>query len=322
MNAKSLGLGILGLLLASSTLLSITFAAGWPEKPIRVVIPWPPGGSTDIVARLLAPELDARLKQRVIVDNRSGAGGIVGMQVVAAAPPDGYTLMLTSTAYGYLINHANVDLVKSFAPVAFLGFGESALTVHPALPVKTVKDLIALAKARPGALNYASSGVGGFPHMNTELFKLKTGVNMVHVPFKGAGPAIADVIAGQTQLIITSLVSVMPHVKSGRLKLLGVGTLKRNANLPEVPTISESGVPGYDTYIWWGLFAPLGTPAAVVSRIHTEAMAVMASPEMQKRLDEQGGVTRNMSPAEFGKLMESETEKWVKVIQAAGIKDE
>jgi tripartite-type tricarboxylate transporter receptor subunit TctC len=314
MNAKSLGLGILGLLLASSTLLSITFAAGWPEKPIRVVIPWPPGGSTDIVARLLAPELDARLKQRVIVDNRSGAGGIVGMQVVAAAPPDGYTLMLTSTAYGYLINHANVDLVKSFAPVAFLGFGESALAVHPALPVKTVKDLIALAKARPGALNYASSGVGGFPHMNTELFKLKTGVNMVHVPFKGAGPAIADVIAGQTQLIITSLVSVMPHVKSGRLKLLGVGTLKRNANLPEVPTISESGVPGYDTYIWWGLFAPLGTPAAVVSRIHTEAMAVMASPEMQKRLDEQGGVTR--------KLMESETEKWVKVIQAAGIKDE
>ena len=169
---------------------------------------------------------------------------------------------------------------------------------------------------------YASSGVGGFPHMNTELFKLKTGVNMVHVPFKGAGPAIADVIAGQTQLIITSLVSVMPHVKSGRLKLLGVSTLKRNANLPEVPTISESGVPGYDTYIWWGLFAPLGTPAAVVSRIHTEAMAVMASPEMQKRLDEQGGVTRNMSPAEFGKLMESETEKWVKVIQAAGIKDE
>jgi tripartite-type tricarboxylate transporter receptor subunit TctC len=322
MNRKLTGLRILGLLLASITLAPAALAATWPEKPVRIIVPWPPGGSTDIVGRLVAAELDARLKQRVIIDNRAGAGGIVGMQLTASSPPDGYTLMLTSTAYGYLISKSNVDLVKSFAPVAFLGFGESSLVVHPALPVKSVKELIALAKARPGELNYASSGIGGFPHMNTELFKLKTGVNLVHVPFKGAGPAMADVMAGQTQLIITSLVSVMPHVKSGRLRILAVGTLKRNPNLPDVPTISEAGVPGYETYIWWGMFAPLGTPPAVISRIHAETAAVLASPELLRRFDEQGAITKSMSSADFGRLMVSETAKWSEVIRAAGIKEE
>jgi tripartite-type tricarboxylate transporter receptor subunit TctC len=322
MNQKLMGLGIRGLLLASFALAPLAPAATWPEKPVRIIIPWPPGGSTDIVARLVAAELDTRLKQRFIIDNRAGAGGIVGMQIAAAAPPDGYTLMLTSTAYGYLISKSNVDLVKSFAPVAFLGFGESALVVHPSLPVKSVKELIALAKARPGELNYASSGIGGFPHMNTELFKLKTGVNIVHVPFKGGGPALADVIAGQTQILISSLVTVMPYINSGRVKILAVGTLKRNPNLPNVPTISEAGVPGYETYIWWGMFAPLGTPPTVISRIHAETMAVLASPELLKRFDEQGAITKNMSPAEFGKLMVSETEKWTGVIKAAGIKEE
>ena len=322
MNARSLGLGILGFLLASGACLSAASAASWPERPVRIIIPWPPGGSTDIVGRLVAAELDQRLKQRVIIDNRAGAGGIVGMQISASSPPDGYTLMLTSTAYGYLINRANVDLVKSFAPVALLGFGDSALVVHPSLPVKSVKQLIALAKARPGALNYASSGVGGFPHMNTELFKLKTGVNMVHVPFKGGGPAAADLVAGHTQLMIASLVSVMPFINMGRLKILGVGSLTRNPHLPDVPTISEAGVPGYETYIWWGMFAPNGTPPAVISRIHAETVTVLASRELQKKIEEQGGLTRNMSSAEFGKLMVSETAKWSQVIKAAGIKEE
>ena len=229
-------------------------SAVYPEKTIRIIIPWPPGGSTDIVGRLMAAELTTRMKQQVIIDNRAGAGGIVGMQIATAAPPGGYTLMLTSTAYGYLIDKQEVpvDLVKSFAPVALIGLGEAALAVHPTLPVKSVKELIALAKARPGELNYASSGIGGFPHMNTELLKFKAGINVVHVPFKGGGPAIADVVAGQTQIYFGALVTVMPFIQSGRLKLIAVGGSKRNPNLPNVPLISET-VPGYEVDGWYGL---------------------------------------------------------------------
>src|SRR5687768_15969520 len=185
MNRKSLLLRTLTLILASLTLASIAQAAAWPERAVRIIIPWPPGGSTDIVGRILAADLSPRLKQQVIIDNRAGAGSIVGLQIATASPPDGYTFMMTSTTYGFLIDKPKVpvDLVNSFAPVAMIGFGDSALVVHPSFPVKTVKDLIELAKRRPGEIFYASSGIGGFPHMNTELFKLKTGVNLVHVPF-------------------------------------------------------------------------------------------------------------------------------------------
>ncbi len=323
MNAKSLGLGILGLLLASSTLLSIASAAAWPERPIRIIIPWPPGGSTDIVGRILAVDLSARLKQQVIIDNRAGAGSIVGLQIATASPPDGYTFMMTSTAYGFLIDKPKVpvDLVNSFAPVAMIGFGDSALVVHPSFPVKTVKDLIDLAKRRPGEIFYASSGIGGFPHMNTELFKLKTGVNMVHVPFKGGGPAAADVIAGHTQLQFASLVTVVPHIQSGRLRLVATGGPKRDPKHPNVPTIAET-VPGYESRIWWGIFAPPKTPPDIIARFHAETMEVISSPVFQKRLDEQGGAVVKMSSAEFGKLMVSEQNKWLEVIKAAGIKGE
>jgi tripartite-type tricarboxylate transporter receptor subunit TctC len=323
MIVNKLLLRTLALLLLPIPHVAIAAAAAWPEKAVRIIIPWPPGGSTDIVGRLMAAELATRLKQQVIIDNRAGAGGIVGMQVATAAPPDGYTFMLTSTAYGYLIDKPKVpvDLVNSFAPVVLLGFGDSALTVHPSLPVKSVKELIALAKAKPGALNYASSGIGGFPHMNTELFKLKTGVNIVHVPFKGGGPAMVDTIAGHTQVYLSTLVTVAPHVSSGRVRILGVGSAKRLPSMPEVPTISET-VPGFETYIWWGMFAPNGTPPAIISRIHSETMAAMATPEMTKRLEEQGGSARKMSSAEFGKLMVSEQAKWTDVIRAAGIKGE
>ncbi len=314
---------IITVLLSTIAALPLCRAAAWPEKPVRIIIPWPPGGSTDIVGRLLAVELTQRLKQQVIIDNRAGAGGIVGMQLATNAPPDGYTLMLTSTAYGYLIDKQDVpvDIVKSFAPVALIGLGDSALAVHPSLPVKSVKELIALAKARPGALNYASSGIGGFPHMNTELFKLKTGVDMVHVPFKGGGPAIADVMAGQTQIYLGTLVTVMPFINGGRLRLLALGGSKRNPNLPDVPTISET-VPGYETYIWWGIFAPPATPGAAIARVHAETNNTLDSPGFVKKLDEQGGAPVRMSSAEFGKLMVTETVKWTEVIKAAGIKGE
>jgi len=323
MNAKSLGLGILGLLFALNTLFSIACAAGWPERPIRIIIPWPPGGSTDIVGRILAADLSPRLKQQVVIDNRAGAGSIVGLQIATVSPPDGYTFMMTSTAYGFLIDKPKVpvDLVNSFAPVAMIGFGDSALVVHPSFPVKTVKDLIELARRRPGEIFYASSGIGGFPHMNTELFKLMTGVNMVHVPFKGGGPAAADVIAGHTQLQFASLVTVAPHVQSGRLRLVATGGPKRDLNHPNVPTIAET-VPGYESRIWWGIFAPPKTPPDIIARFHAETMEVISSPVFQKRLDEQGGVVVKMSSAEFGKLMVSEQNKWLEVIRAAGIKGE
>jgi tripartite-type tricarboxylate transporter receptor subunit TctC len=296
-------------------------AASWPEKPVRIIIPWPPGGSTDIVGRLLAAELTGLLKQQVIIDNRAGAGSIVGLQIATAAPPDGYTFMMTSTAYGFLIDKPNVpvDLVNSFAPVALIGFADSALVVHPSLPVKTVRDLIALAKKRPGELFYASSGIGGFPHMNTELFKLKTGVNLVHVPFKGGGPAVADLVAGHSQLQISSLVTVMPHVQSGRLRLIATGGATRK--LPDVPTISET-VPGYESSIWWGVFAPPKTPADIIARFHSETMSVLSLPTFQRRLEEQGGAVVKMSSAEFGRLMVFEQNKWLEVIKSAGIKGE
>lgn len=298
-------------------------AAAWPEKPVRIVIPWPPGGSTDIVGRIIAAELTTRVKQQVVIDNRAGAGSIVGLQIATASPPDGYTFMMTSTAYGFLIDKPKVpvDLVNSFAPVAMIGFGDSALVVHPSFPVKTVKDLIDLAKRRPGEIFYASSGIGGFPHMNTELFTLKTGAKMVHVPFKGGGPATADVIAGHTQLSFASLVTVMPHVQSGRLKLIATGGPKRNAKTPDVPAIAET-VPGYESRIWWGIFAPPKTPPDIIARFHGETNEVISTASFQKRLDEQGGEVVKMSSADFGKLMLAEQNKWLEVIRVAGIKGE
>jgi tripartite-type tricarboxylate transporter receptor subunit TctC len=263
-----------------------------------------------------------RLKQQVVVDNRPGAGSIVGLQIASQQPADGHNFLLTSTAYGFLIQKSNVDLVNTFDPVGLVGFADSALVVHPALPVNSVKELIALARKRPGQLLYSSSGIGGFPHMNTELFKLKTGANMTHVPFKGGGPAIADTVAGHTQIHLGSLPTEMAHIRAGKLKVLAVGGKKPNPALPGVPTISEAGVPGYETYIWYGFFAPKGTPAPLISRMHAAVNASVESPEVVKKLDAQGVVPEKTSTAEFGKLMKSETAKWLEVIKAADIKGE
>ena len=316
-------LRVLVLGLAALTLAPNLPAASWPERAVRIIIPWPPGGSTDIVGRILAADLTPRLKQQVIIDNRAGAGSIVGLQIATAAPPDGYTFMMTSTAYGFLIDKPKVpvDLVNSFAPVAMIGFGDAALCVHPSLPVKSVKELIALAKKKPGELFYASSGIGGFPHMNTELFQLKTGTKLVHVPFKGGGPAAADLVAGHSQLQISSLVTMMPFIEGARVRLLATGGAKRNPKVPNIPTIGES-VPGYESSIWWGIFAPPKTPADIIARFHAETSEVISSATFQKRLEEQGGAVVRMSSAEFGKLMQSEQNKWLEVIRVAGIKGE
>jgi tripartite-type tricarboxylate transporter receptor subunit TctC len=300
-------------------------AAAWPEKPVRILIPWAPGGSTDIVGRIIAPELTKRLKQTVLIDNRPGAGSILGMHLAAAAPPDGHTFMLTSTAYGHLLNKKDakgIEYSKSYEPVALIGLGDSVLTVHPTLPVKSLKELIALAKAKPGQLFYSSSGIGGFPHMNTELFKLMTRTDIVHVPFQGGGPAAADTMAGNTQINLGSVPSLIGYIRSGRLKALGVGATKRNTQLPNVPTMTEAGVPGFVTYIWWGLFAPLKTPQDVIKRMHDEIAALQDSPDVVQKLEQQGAMPVKQTSAEFGKYMQDEAARWQMVIEKAAIKGE
>ena len=324
MNAKPLvGIGSVCLLLGSAAWAPVVMAAQFPERTIRAIVPWAPGGSTDVVGRLVAADMTTRLKQTVLIDNRAGAGSILGLQIAAQTPPDGYTVLITSTAYGFLIDKPNppVDLVDSFAPVAFLGFSDGAFTVTPQLPVNSVKELLALAKAKPGMLTYASSGIGGFPQLNTELLKIITGVDILHVPYQGGGPAAISAMSGNTQVYFGSLPTVMTQITSGRLKLLATGGLKRNPDFPNVPTVSET-VPGFETYIWFGMFAPRGTPPAIIERLHDAIEEGLASPELVKKLALQGAVPKKMSSAEFGKLMASETVKWGDVIKRAKIKGE
>ncbi len=303
-------------------------AAGgvYPDKPVRLIIPFPPGGSNDIVGRLIGNQLSGRLGQQVVIDNRGGAGGMIGTEIAANSQPDGYTLLIVSVAFAYnpaiYKSRLKFDPAKSFTPVTILGTGPNALTVNPKLPIHSVKDLIALAKAKPGTLNYASAGIGSFQHLGAEMFKLMAGVNIVHVPFKGGGPAMADVMAGNTQITIGSLIQMMPHIRSGRLRVLGVGGAKRNPSLPDVPTIAEAGVPGYEANNWWGILAPAGTSAAIVKRLHTETAAILASAEIQKQFESQGAEAVNMSTAEFGKFIRTETAKWERVVKEAGIRAE
>lgn len=311
------------LVAATAVFATMSANAAWPERPVRIIVPWAPGGSTDIVTRILAADLTKRLGQQFLVENRAGAGAIVGMQFTAQQPPDGSTFLLTSTGYGFLINKgSNIDLVKSFASVAMIGFSDSALVINPHLPVNSVKDLIALAKKRPGELLYSSSGVGGFPHMNTELFKLMAGVNITHVPFKGGGPAVADTAAGHTQMQLGSIPTVIGLVRSKRLRAIAVGGPKPNPALPGVPTISDSGVPGYQSQIWFGVFAPKATPPAIIAAMHGGIGSALESADTIKRLNEQGVDINKMSTAEFAKIMAAEQEKWAKVIKAANITGE
>jgi tripartite-type tricarboxylate transporter receptor subunit TctC len=311
---------------AAAVLVPPAVAAGeaqYPVKPVRLIVPFPPGGSNDIVGRLIGSELSGRLGQQVVIDNRAGAGGMIGTELASNARPDGYTLLIVSVAFAYnpsiYKSLLKFDPEKSFAPVALLGSGPNALTVHPQLPVKSVKDLIALAKAKPGALNYATAGIGSFQHLSSEMFRVMTGVQMVHVPFKGGAPAMADVIAGNSQICIGSLLQVIPHIRSGRLRVLATGGARRVAALPDVPTVAEAGVPGYEASNWWGVLSPAGTPGAIIERLNTELSAVLASHEIRKRFEAEGAEVANLGPAAFAKFIRSETAKWAKVVQAANI---
>jgi len=312
-------LGLLFILLSGTA-----FAQSYPAKPVRLIIPFPPGGSNDVVGRAIGQQLGERLGQSVVIDNRGGAGGIIGTNEAAKAAPDGYTLLLISVAFPTSIafNRLPQDSMKSFEPVAMLGSGPALLVVPANSPVNSVKDLLQLLRQKPGDLNAAAAGIGSFQHMATELFRLQSRTNFVIVQYKGGGPALTDVIAGQVQMNLGSLVQMMPHVRSGKLKALGVSGANRVAPLPDVPTIAEAGVPGFEVTNWWGILAPAGTAQPILDRLYKELTSILDSPETRKRFELEGAEVSRMKPAEFAAFVTQETEKWTRVVKEAGIKPE
>lgn len=298
-------------------------AAEYPLKPVRIVVGFPPGGFVDLTARLVAGPLGAALGQQMVVENRGGAGGIVGTEIVARAAPDGYTLTVGS-AGTHAVNQSlyrklPYNVLRDFQPVARLADAPSILAVHPSFPARSVKELIGLARARPGQVMYASAGSGTSTHLAAALFEHLARVKLVHVPYKGGGPAIVDVVAGQVPVTFGTSASVSPHTKSGRLRGLAVTGGQRSASLPDLPTIAESGVPGYEMLNWLGLFAPAGTPRAVVEKLSGEAVRVVRSPEVRDRLNAAGAEPSPLPMEVFAPFVKSEVEKWAKVVAATGM---
>src|SRR4249919_854865 len=298
-----------------------TFADDYPNRPVRLIIPFPPGGSNDVVGRLVAQQLSVKLGQQVYVDNRGGAGGTIGTEACANAAPDGYTICIISIAHA--VNPAlytlKYDPIKSFTPISIFATGPNVLVVNPTSPIRSVKDLVALAKEKPGSLNYASAGVGSFQHLGAELFKLQAGVDIVHVPYKGGGPAMQDVIAGHVKIMFSSLVQTTPFIKSGQLIALGTGGAKRTSVLPDVPTISEAGVPGYVADNWWGLAAPAGLPKPIIDKLYTATQAALKAPELQAAFDREGAAIVEMTSAQFADYIKTEIDKWGHVVKEGNI---
>src|SRR5688572_24982248 len=301
------------------------FAQTYPAKPIRMVVPSSPGGGTDIIARITAPRLSERLGQQVVVENRAGAGTMIGGDVVAKAPADGYTLLMaTSTLATNPVIYRKVpyNALTDFAPVTLVFSAPNLLVVHPSLPVKTVKELIWFAQARPGQINYASAGLGTGPHLGMELFMSMAKVKMAHIPYKGSGPALVDLIAGHVVTMVATMISGSPHVRAGRLRGLGVTGLKRNSAVPGVPTIDEAALPGFEAVQWYGLLGPAQTPREIVNRLNKEMVTILQLPDVKERFAGDGGDPSPTSPEDFGRYIRAETEKWQNVAKAAGIKPE
>jgi tripartite-type tricarboxylate transporter receptor subunit TctC len=298
------------------------FGQAYPVKPVRIVVPSSAGGGTDIIARVLAPEFSKRLGQQVIVDNRPGAGTMIGIEIVANSPADGYTLLMglsTLAINSALYNKVPYDPVKDFAPVTLATTSASILVVHPSLPVKTLKDLIAFARARPGQLNYASAGTGTYPHMTYELFLSMAKLKMEHIPYKGTGPAMIDMIAGQVASMAATVITGMPHIRSGRLRPLGITSLKRSDVAPDIPTVAEAGLPGFESLQWYGLLAPAKTPKDIVNRLNREMAQILQSPDIKKRFATDAVDTVGNTPEEFARHIRNELDKWEKVARGAGI---
>ncbi len=303
---------------------SAGMAGGYPNKPVRLVAPFVPGGPTDIVARVVAQKLGQNLGQNVVVDNRGGASGAIGCEIVAKSAPDGYTLMIGSSGNlavaPALFARLPYDPAQDFQPITQTTAGPQIVVVHPSFAAKSVQELIALAKAKPGGLNYASGGAGTTTQLGPELFKSMAGIDIVHVPYKGTGQALTDVLSGQVQMMMSSLLPAMPHVKSGRLRALAVTSLKRTAVLPDIPTMAESGVPGFETTSWHGMVVPARTPKAITARLHAEMVKLLNQPEVKAVFLNQGMETVGSTPDEFAAYIKHETEKWTKVIRTIGLK--
>jgi tripartite-type tricarboxylate transporter receptor subunit TctC len=315
-----------GVLLAAALAPPCAAAQGYPTKAIRMIVPFPPGGPNDILGRVVAQKLTEQLGQQVVIDNRGGAGGTIGAELAARAVPDGYTLLLGGTA-SLSINpglHRKLpyDPLKDFAPVSLVGTAPSILVTHPSLPVKAVGDVIALARAKPGQLNFASAGIGTPPHLAGELFKSMAGVDMVHVPYKGGGPALVDLIAGQVNMYFSGISAALPLVKDGKLRGIAVTSAKRTALMPDTPTIAESGLPGYEVGNWYAIVAPAATPKAIVVRLNHEIVTALAVQDVKKRFVELAADPVGSTPEELLKYNRSEIAKWAKVIKSAGIKPE
>ena len=300
-------------------------AQTWPARPIRIVVTYPAGGGADAMARLLAPKLSEALGQPVVVENRGGASGTIAADLVAKAPADGYTLMLDAANHAVnpsLLPKLPYDPDKAFAPVSLLALFPNVLVVHPAYPVNSVKQLIEKAKAEPGKIAFASSGNGSAQHLAGELFRQRAGIDIVHVPYKGGGPALIDVMAGQVPMYFGNMASALPHVKNGKLKALAVTGAKRSSAAPELPTIAESGLPGYQVYEWNAIFAPAGTPPAIVNRVQSEIAKAVKVPDVRDRMLALGGEIVASSPADLGAWVREQTASWARVVKAGNIRPE
>jgi len=303
-----------------------SYSQGYPGKPIRLIVPWPPTGTVDILGRTLGQKLSESLGQSVLVDNRAGANGMIGSEAAAKSPPDGYTLVVDNIT-GHAINATlqakmPFDSMRDFTHVSLLASVPDGVVSLPSLPAANIRELIALARAQPGKLTYASFGIGSSAHLAGELFKIMAGIDMLHIPYKGGQPAIADLLAGQVSIYIPVLPSVVQLTKAGRLRLLAVTGAKRSPAMPDVPTVAESGLPGFEASNWFGLMAPAGTPPEIVTRLNAEAAKALQAPEVREKLAALGFEIQSSTPQEFATLLKSETEKWAKVIKASGARAE
>ncbi|MDB5812848.1 MAG: hypothetical protein JWN94_4970 [Betaproteobacteria bacterium] len=298
-------------------------AQSYPDRPIRLIVPQPPGGTSDILGRAFGQRLAENVHQQVVIDNRAGASGTIGTDLAAKSTPDGYTLVFVYTTHATtpgIYGKLPYDPVADFAPVTILTAAPLLLVVHPKTPVTTVKELIAYAKTRPGELNFCSAGNGSGSHLAGELFNSMTGVRLAHIPYKGSGLAITELIGGQVQLMFAGIVPIDPHVKSGRVRSIAVSSAQRTASLPQVPTIAESGLPGFEVVGWYGVLAPARTPPAIIERLHREFIAILKTPEIRDRLTREGAEPVGNTPAEFTAFLKTDIARWGKVIKAAGAK--
>ena len=311
------------LLFAAAPALAQPAGESYPSKPIRLILPFPPGGGTDILGRIIAERLTTQLGQPVVIENRGGAGGNVGAEAAAHSAPDGYTLVLVAPSLAIspsLYTKLNYDPVKDFAPVSLVGSVPNVMVINPGVPARNLAEFIALAKSKPGGMNFGSGGPGTSNHLAGELFNIEAGVKLVHVPYKGVNLAMNDVIAGQVQLVVIGIPAALPFIRAGRLRALAVVAPKRLAALPDVPTVAEAGLPNYEVTTWYGVLAPAGTPKPIVARLNAEIVRVMHAPDLQERFAATGTEPRTSTPEEFAEFIRQEMAKWGKVVRQAGLK--